>query len=195
MALAELMARLEQEAQSQADAFRRQADVEVQAIELETSAAIADATVRHAARARAGRQVVLRRERAEAARQARARELEARHALVARVLSRAAALYGEIATSREYIAALPGHAEDALSYVEGLPSRIRCHASSIEAIQPVVARHDGVVLVADDTIGPGVVVETEDGVVVIDNTLETRVARVRDRLAIALAQGVDRAGA
>ena len=186
MALSDLISRLEHEAQHQVQAIQREAEAEVRAIDAATEQAIIDTTARHLEHERAQRQVVRQRELALARRQARARELEARHAQLARILQRARSLVPEIAASRSYVDALPSHLEDALSYLESLQPRVRCQAAFARILEPAVARHAGADLVIDESVGPGVVAEAGDGSVTVDNTLATRLARAEARLAIEL---------
>jgi vacuolar-type H+-ATPase subunit E/Vma4 len=124
---------------------------------------------------------------AAARRQARTRELEARHAQLARVLDRTRALLVEAAASPAYRAALPSHLEEALSFLEGLETRVRCQAAIAPIVQPAIARHAGAELVTDESVGPGVVVESRDGSVVVDNTLAARLARAEPDLKVELA--------
>lgn len=193
MALADLIARLEQDAASQVEALRRKADDDVRAVEAASELAIAEARAAHVGRRRAERQATLRQELAEANRTARSRELEARHALLARVMDRARALMPEAARSEEYRLALPAHLAEALSYLEGVPCRVRCPSSSEPALRALAMRHDGVSLEVDDSVGPGFVAEALDGSVVIDNTLTARLARIQGLLAVDLLREVGHA--
>lgn len=186
MALADLIARLEQDTESQVQAIQRQADVDVLAIEAATEQAVTEAMARFLGRQRSERQVVLQRELSLARRHAHTRELEAHHALVARILERARALVPELATSPMYLRALPSHLEEASSYLEGLRPRVRCRAVFAPVLQPLVARLDGAELVIDESVGPGIVAEAADGSVIVDNTLAARLAQIEARLEIEL---------
>jgi vacuolar-type H+-ATPase subunit E/Vma4 len=194
MALADLISRLEQEAQAQADAIQRDADAEVRAIREEAEQAAAEATARHLEHERAARHLASQRELARVRREARARELAARHAQLARILERARALLPEVAASTRYLEVLPSHAEEALSFVEGLRPRVRCQRRFAPALQGIVARHEGAQLVIDEAVGPGVIAEAADGSVVVDNTLAARLARAETRLAIELLKRISNAG-
>jgi vacuolar-type H+-ATPase subunit E/Vma4 len=187
MALPDLIARLEQEAQSRVEAIQRDADAGVRAIEAETEQEIEEITTHQLEHGRAGRHVGRERERALARRQARARELEAVHRQIGRILSRARALVPEIARSASYVAALPSHLEQALMFVEGLHPRVRCQAACATVLTSIVTRC-GAQLVVDETIGPGVFVAAGDDSVVVDNTLAARLARSESRLTIELAR-------
>jgi vacuolar-type H+-ATPase subunit E/Vma4 len=186
MALADLIARLEQDTESQVQAIQQQADVDVVAIDAATEQAVADAMTRFLERRRAERQVVLQRELSVARRQAHTRELEARHALLGRIRERARALVPEVATSPVYLGALPSQLEEALSYLEGLRPRVRCQAIFAPVLQPLVDRTEGADLVIDESVAPGVVAEAADGSVIVDDTLAARLAQIEERLAIEL---------
>ncbi len=187
MALPDLIARLEQEARSRVEAIQRNADAEVHAIEADAEQTVRQLTARQLEHGRAERHVGLERERAFARRQARARELEALHAQIRRILTRARALIPEAAQSSSYLAAVPSHLEQALRFVEGLHPRVRCQPACAPLLAPIVARC-GAELVIDHAVGPGVFVEAGDESVVVDNTLVARLARGERRLVIELAR-------
>ena len=187
MALPDLIARLEQEAQNRAEAIQHEADAQVRAIEADTEQAVQEVTSRQLEHARAERHIGRERERATARRRARAGELEALHAQIRRVLTRARELVPEAAASAPYAAVVPLHLQQALLFVEGLPARARCQAAFASLVAPIVTGH-GAQLVLDENVGPGVVVEAADGSVVVDNTLTSRLARAESRLTIDLAR-------
>lgn len=186
MALPDLIARLEQDAAKEVQAIAGRADADVAAVRAATDRAIAEASASHLEAEHGRRQAAEERELVVARRRARAAELEARHALVARILARARALLPEAARSAAYRAALPAHVEEALSYVEGLRPRVRCQASFAPVLRPLVARHEGAKLVVDESVGPGVMVDAGDGAVTVDNTLAGRLSRIESRLAVEL---------
>ena len=187
MALPDLIARLEQEAQSRVEAIQRDADAEVRAIEADAEQAVRELTARQLEYGRAQRHVGLERALSLARRQARARELESLHAQIRRILTRARALIPEAAASARYVAAVPSHLEEALRFVEGLHPRVRCQPACAPVLAPIVARC-GAELVIDNGIGPGVFVEAGNGSVVVDNTLAARLARGESRFIIELAR-------
>lgn len=188
MALSDLIARLEQDAQTQVHAIREAAAAEVLAIEATGHREVADATVRHVEHEAVRRQRVRQRELGLARRAARARELAARRELLDRVLARARTLIPEVAASAAYRDALPSHLVEALSYLQGARPRVRCQAAFATIVQSAIANHAGAYVVIDETVGPGVVLDIDDGKVVVDNTLAARLARVETRLAIELLQ-------
>ena len=187
MALSDLIARLEQEAQVQVQAIQSEADVEVRAIETATERTIAELTARHLEHERDERRVAYQRELAQARREARARELATRHAQLARILERARALVPETGASQAYAEALTAHIDEALSFLDGLRPRLRCQSGFAPIVRAVIARHDGDgELVIDELVGPGVVAEAGDGSVVVDATLATRLGRAEALLMIEL---------
>lgn len=193
MALADLIARLEQDAASQVAARRRKADDDVRVIEAATELALAEASAAHVGRKRALRQAALRQELAEARRTARARELDARHALLARVMDRARTLLPEAGRSDAYRLAMPAHLAEALSYLEDVPCRVRCPSSCEAALRELATRYPGVSLEVDASVGPGFIAEAVDGSVVIDNTLVARLARMQDQLGVEVVREVSHA--
>jgi vacuolar-type H+-ATPase subunit E/Vma4 len=194
MAMPDLIARLEQEAQNRAEAIQRDAEAAVRAIEEETKRAVEEITTRQLEQGSAARRAGRERERALARRQARARELEALHRQIDNILSRARALVPEMARSASYVAALPSHLEQALVFVEGLHPRVRCQAACARVLTPVITR-SGAELVVDESVGPGVFVEGENLSVVVDNTLAARLTRSQSRLTIELARRLREAAA
>jgi vacuolar-type H+-ATPase subunit E/Vma4 len=188
MALADLISRLEREAQDRVQAIQDKADAEVRAIEESTEKAVAEIMAHQFERERAERHLGRQRELAVAWRQARTRELEAQRLQIARVLNRARTFLAAIATSPAYAAAVPTHLDEALSFLHGLQPRVRCQAVFAAVLQAAVNRHEGSQLVIDESTGPGFVAEASDGSVVVDNTLAARLARAETRLTIELAR-------
>lgn len=188
MALQDLVARLEQEARAQVEAIERAASAEVRDIEAATEVAVRDAEARHLAREALARRQAHQRQLALLGRDLRARELDARQALVTRILERARQFLPDAAASPEYAAALPRHGEEALSYLDGLPARVRCASRFAALVAPLVDARPHVELAVDDALGPGLVAEAADGSVVVDNTLAARLSRAEPDLVIALAR-------
>jgi vacuolar-type H+-ATPase subunit E/Vma4 len=188
VALPDLIARLERDAQGQVEAITQRADAEVRAIEAAAAREVADATTRDLAERRRARQVALQRELSLARRRARADELSARRAFMTRVFDRARALAA--AAPRQQDAAA-GELEEVLSYLEGLDVRVRCPAGTASSLQGVATRR-GVRVEIDEAVGPGFVAEAVDGSVTIDHTLAARLARLEGQLAIDLMAEVGR---
>src|SRR5512138_84067 len=112
MALADLISRLEHEAQDRVQAIQDNADAEVRAIEESTEKAVAEIMAHQFEPERAERHFGQQRELAVAWRQARTRELEAQRLQIARVLNRARTFLAAIATSPAYAAAVPTHLDE-----------------------------------------------------------------------------------
>lgn len=184
--MTDLISRLNEEARNRISAIERAADEEVRAIEATTERAVAELTAGHLAREHGERQRSQQRELAAARRQARAGELEARHAQLRRIFDRARALLPEIVTSTTYLDALPSHLEEALSFLEGLRPCVRCQTAFVQALQPAVG--GGAELVIDERVGAGFVAEAADGSVTVDGTFACRLAQAENRLTIALTQ-------
>jgi vacuolar-type H+-ATPase subunit E/Vma4 len=55
-------------------------------------------------------------------------------------------------------------------------------------LEPAIVQHDGARLVIDESIGPGIIAESADGSVTVDNTLAARLRRGEAELAIELAR-------
>ena len=187
MALADLISRLEHEAQSRVETIQRDTAASVQAIETATEQAIAELTARRLELGHDERAVEQQRALARARRETQARELDARHAQIARIFSRARVLIPTIAQSVMYAAVLPAHCEEALSFLDGVRPLVRCQSAFAQVLEGTVRRH-GAVLVINETVGPGVIAEAADGSVIVDNTLPARLARAEMRLAIVLAR-------
>lgn len=186
MPLEHLLSALEREARAQADALlaearataaqiareaeerlaqRRGAVLGARAAELRRAAAAALAEVRWN-----GRRAVL----------------EARQRLLDRVFAAAHALFAGAVAGEAYGAALPAHLTEALRSVGDEPAVIRCPAALAPRVRAAVAGREQVTVDADPAARPGIVVVTRDGAIVVDNTLEGRLERLRLRLAIAV---------
>lgn len=188
MALTELIARLEHEAQTRVRAIQDKADAEVRAIEAATETAVAEVMARQFDPERAERQLVQQRELAAARRIARAHELEARRAQIARVLSRARTLLMAAGLPPTHMTALASHLEEALSFLHGLQPHVRCQSTFASALRAEIGRHNDLQLVIDESIGPGFIAEAGDGSVVVDDTLAARLGRLETHLTTRLAQ-------
>ncbi|MEZ5316748.1 MAG: hypothetical protein R2752_05050 [Vicinamibacterales bacterium] len=192
MALPDLIDRLEQDAAREARAIAARADDEVRGVEAATTREVDEVVAAHLARARVARAAAHQQALARARRGARAAELEARHALIARVLDRARALVPEAGASDDGRRALPAFFREARSFTAGLRVRVRCAPAAAAVLAPIVAADDGAELVADPEVGPGLVVEALDGSVTVDGTVAGRLERLAPDLAVSIAAEVDR---
>jgi vacuolar-type H+-ATPase subunit E/Vma4 len=186
MALDDLIARLEQDADAQVAAIARTADEEVAAIAAAADEALSIRAREALAAARAARQADYAHALAEHRRQLRAVELHERHRVLDRVFARARELLDGREQRDAWDGLWPAVAAEALSYVAGQPCRMRAAPAVLGTLGAIMRREDAVEIVADQQIGTGLVVETIDGSVRIDATIETSLARRREALSIGL---------
>jgi vacuolar-type H+-ATPase subunit E/Vma4 len=190
--VAELISRLEQRARAEIVALRTQTAERVAAAE------------REAAGARNARRVAALREcdasveaeaasaLAAAATDARRELLDAQHALVDAVLARAAArlpalLSGERLADEQLVRRFRGMT----TYLDGAPAEVRCRRELAERVRALLvpewpASH----VVADDTI-TGLRALDGNGRITIDDTLETRLERLRAELTIEICRAAE----
>jgi len=140
----------------------------------------------------AARRSELRRALGEERRAARARELDAREALLARVLARVRERFAQTGGTEAYRQWLTAAGEDVLSYLDAVPCRLRCRAADAPILGALAAARPDVTICEDASAGPGLVAEALDGSVTIDQTLDARLARLGGRLAIDLIAEVNR---
>jgi vacuolar-type H+-ATPase subunit E/Vma4 len=183
MALPDLIARLERDAETRGDELDRQANAEAEALRAEASRLLVQRREQELTRRRTERRVRHEAALAEARRGARGARLTAQHALLERIFARARALLPEVASSAEYFALLPAHYAEARRYVEGVKLTVRCHPSSAIWLHGTDA---DATFVEDAQAAPGVYVSAADGSVFIDNTLPARMQRLEAKLAVEL---------
>lgn len=186
MALDDLIARLEQDADAQVAAIAGAASDDVAAIAAAAEQAVSEQAARARATARAERQLAFARALADHRRELRARELAATRTLVEQVFARARAYLPGLAADPAWTALWPTLASEALSYVGGAPCRVRASAAVIEVLRRDARLPATVQLVEDDQIGPGLIVEATDGFVRVDATLESLLSQRQEQLAMGL---------
>ena len=186
MALTDLTARLERDAEARIAELTARTEAEAQALLAEARRA----TQTHRDDELNARRLVRRarfdRALAEARQRARADRLAAQHALLAKIFERARAVIPSVAESAAYLEALPTHLLEALRYVEGQRVIVRCAPAFAERLRPVLAGRDDVALLEDPQLPPGLTVSTPDETVFIDGTLAQRLARLEPRLRVEL---------
>jgi vacuolar-type H+-ATPase subunit E/Vma4 len=174
------------------------ADAERDIRDIAAAAAAEAAQIRAAARARVAQRSELalatcRKEldaerdaqRAAVLRESRQAILAARDAFLERVFEAAEAeLRGTLLTTRG-AASVVGLVREALPYLPPAPI-VRCRSDLVEPLQRAIASLGPARLLRDDTLGEGVIVQAEDGSVLIDNTLENRLRWLRPVLSIEL---------
>ena len=178
-----LLAALEREATGQGDAVRAAARAEADRITADAEARLArrrsDTLGARTAELRGEAEQAL----GEARRSGRKAVLQARERFLARVFDAARGMLPAALESSAYRTALPGHVADAVRAVGDEPAVIRCPAALREAVRSAVLGRTQLSVESDAT-HLGVTVTTADGAVIVDNTLEGRLERLRPQLAI-----------
>jgi len=186
MGLAELISRLEREAEARVVRMRAEADAQIEAIR---SAAALDVQREResilASRATA-RRAQLELELAQARQRARHDELTAEHALVDRVLGRVRELLDGVDADPGYLAELAARLEDILRFA---PAEVvvRCRPSLARAVRDVVGRHSSASCEEVDGMPVGISLVARDGSMEVDDTLPTRLTRYEALLAATIA--------
>lgn len=191
MALERLLASLEHEATAQADALLAQA----RAAATRVAAASAErAAVRKRetldARERAQRmhaELAL----ARARRAARARVLEARARLLARVFAAAGDALAAAARSAAFTEALGQRLAAARVCLGEGDVVVRCAPALVEPIRQLVRGQREIAVRADAAVATGFVMATGDGAIAVDETLATRLSRRQQELALAVMAALD----
>lgn len=186
MALSDLIARLERDAEARVQALREKAAAEVAALEAEAARASQVQREHELSSRRAVRRARFEQELADARQRARADRVRAEHTLLSRIFTRARALVPEVGRGPDFAAALRRHLAEALHYVEGVRVVVRCAPEVAPVLVPVLTQRGDAALVEDATLGPGLVVTAADDSVVVDQTLAARLARLEPRLGVEL---------
>jgi vacuolar-type H+-ATPase subunit E/Vma4 len=183
MGLEELVARLEQDADTRVAEIEARSRREVDAIEAESARAASRRQTDVLAEQRAERRARLGRELAEARRRTRAEALRARGTVVDRVMARAAQLLDAAPRDPAYVSAVAGRLRLALGYF-GDGVVVRCRPELAPAVTEALAAVAGAVMTEEPAMAAGVTLSARDGSMDIDDTLPTRLAAMRDELAI-----------
>ena len=179
MGLAELVTRLERDADARVDGIEARAREELAAIEKAQERASSDSLAAELATRRAARLAATERELSLARRSADRAVLRARREALDRVLARASELLEGANADPAYRATLGARVRAALGFV-GSDAVVRCRADLAGALRDL-----GVAVREDPAIGAGFVVEA--GAVRVDETLAARLERMRDAIVMELA--------
>ena len=181
-----LLAALEREAAQQVAAVRAASESEAARISGDSDARLArrkrealgarEAELRGAAEAAIG----------AARRTARRAVLEARARFLGRVFDAARAIFPATLDTDAYRAALPEHVAEALRALSDEAAVIRCPPGLSEIVRRAAGDRKGVTVRGDPGALPGVTATSSDGAIVVDNTLDGRLDRLRSELAIEL---------
>lgn len=188
MALPELMARLERDADERVAAIQAKARAEAAAIAEAAREQVAARRAQALAERRRSRRAALELELAGARQASRAEVLEARRALLARLRERTVAAL----LAAPQPAALEVLARGALRHLEGVPARVRCSEAAVQAIAVVTRAAADLEVVIDAATPPGLIFEARDGSVRVDATLEALLDRAWPRLSVELLAEVER---
>lgn len=186
MALPDLIARLERDAEARIAELMARTEAEAETLLAEASRATQTHRDEELTARRLVRRARLDRELSEARHRARADRLNAQHALLTTIFDRARVLIPAIAASAAYAEVLPTHLLDALRYVEGLRVIVRCAPAFTERLKTVLAGRDDVAIVEEPQLAAGLTVSTPDETVFIDDTLVQRLSRLEPRLRVEL---------
>jgi len=129
-------------------------------------------------------------ERARARRDAQAGALRARAGFLDRVFVAAAAELPRALDAPGSSGALALLVGETLEFFAGKPAVIRCRPGLADRVQQLVASLGSVRVSPDDSVPEGVVVEAEDGSVMVNNTLIERMGRFLPLLSIELVAGI-----
>lgn len=191
MALENLLAALERDARSQAQERLERARREADVLLTEGRARIArerseglDA-LEAEQRARSQRRIL------DARRAALRKSLEARQRMLDDVLREALRRLTEAQRSRAFQDSLPGAIAEALAFVGAEPAIVSCPAAIGDEVKNALGDRPGVTLRIDPAIAAGVRIETTDGALVVDGTLEARLEQLRPHLQIGVLRDLE----
>jgi vacuolar-type H+-ATPase subunit E/Vma4 len=182
MGRAELLSRLRHDADARVEAIRARTEAEVTALQEQARQAAETSAQSVLDARRAERHARMARELADLRAKLRARELEAGHEVVARVLARVTELAsGEGAPI--VVDGLPARIEAALRFLGERPATLACSPDAAGTARSAVATRADITVEEVPGMVPGLVLRARDGSVTIDETLEARLQRARASMA------------
>ena len=184
MGLEHLLEALERDAKAQIEQLLAQARAEAEGVTVATTAALAQRQSAAAETRERTRLIEVEQAVTRARRGARRSVLEARERLLERVFTAARSELPAAAAGAGYRAGLPAALAGALAAVGGEEVVIRCPealVSDLERLRPPTTPQARVVV--DPETGSGFRVASADGAVEVDDTLESRLDRLRPELA------------
>ena len=183
----DLLATVTAEAEAEAAAVEERAAREAQEIR---ARAVAEAARRRAAfiaRRESEQRDAIDRELALRRREQRENVLAARARLLEQVLGAVRRELAAVPVAR-YSAALQRLGEETVRYLEGRQAVLECPPEAAPTLRAQLGDRAGVAIEAREDARPGVVGRSADGDVTVDNTLVSRLDRMRPDLAIGLAR-------
>lgn len=188
MAIEALLELLEREARAQADAVAAAARDRVAELEARTAAEAERRRAMARSRLEAEARDAERRSLAAAARRHREELLAARAAALDRVFAAAAVRLATLPVER-YRERIPDLVRSTLPYLEGAPAVLEVRRDAAPLLS--AAAGGSVRVVSREDAPAGLRGRSEDGRVVVDNTLPARLARLAPDLAIGLAARIE----
>jgi len=182
MGLEQLLAALTREGAENAAAELETGRVEAASIE----AAAAERIARRRTLSLRAREAEFRTEAERAVSEARRRSerdlLHARLRLLDRIWARAAELAPAVTGSPAYQQALANDSRQALSYLGAVPAVVQCQPELLPALKAILAPSADLGIEADSAVQAGYRIRALDGSVLVDRTLEQRLAAARPAL-------------
>lgn len=182
MALDRLLSVLTLEADAEVTAVLAEARAEAATLRTRTEAEVEARRTADTRRWEEEREQALALTLVDARRRARDAELVARDHLLVRVLGRAAARLPAALARPEFQAGLPGLLGEALEALGDRPAILRAPPVLVEQLAALTRGRAQLELRADPAVGSGFVLASTDGALVIDATLEQRLAQLAPRL-------------
>ena len=184
------LAELTRSAESEEARIRAEADARVTTVLRAGLEAIERRREAELARITAGERGSVNRETAAVERSTRLGVLEARAQLMATIFARAEADLAKTEGPR-YATTIPALVQATLPYLEGRTSTLRCRPDVAIAVRDALGGGSDVEIVAAPDCEAGVLGESRDQELLVDNRLVTRLVRRREELAIKLAQRLE----
>jgi len=125
---------------------------------------------------------------ARARREARREVLSARQRVLDRIFESARAELANVASRPEFDGVLRRDIDDALSLLAPTKAVVRCARALEDRVRAIVGERAAIEI--DDAIGIGIEVLSEERTVRIDQTLATRLDRLRGEIAIAITERI-----
>jgi vacuolar-type H+-ATPase subunit E/Vma4 len=185
MALAELLSALERDVETRVSAELAAAQAEADRVTRDVDARIAaqreQVLTRHADETRAR----LAHHLAETRASARRELLSARERMLRDVFDTARTRLAVLVDDPAYRASLASQVSEALSYLDGHADLTAvCSPGLVEVMRRALGEHPLVDVVPDPAVGTGFRIATADGKVDVDQTLEVRLTRMQDIVAM-----------
>lgn len=182
MALDHLLAVLQTEAETEAEEILASARQRAEELRARVAAELAQRRARDQQLLEAQQASELALLLVSAHRTARRMELESRERMLARVLDQAQRRLGTLLERPDCHQSIAGQVRQSLDCLALRSATIRVHPRLVETVTGAVEGRSGVTVIADGATGTGFRLTSDDGTLVIDGTLEDRMARMKRHL-------------